>query len=347
MKIPRIRHGATYHVFGAFPYIDTPTQLPTQRPPSAGKARRSPQQQQLPCDVGPLAPHAIALSSPSPSSSPSRRANHRIKPLGAAAARGFLLLPNRTRAQEDTAGNARACGRAGGGGGGMGNCQAAEAAAVLVQHPGGGRTDRFYWALSADAVMAANPGHYVAAVITAPAAAGDPAATGGGAAAAPVKHLKLLRPDDTLLLGRVYRLVSFEEVLREFATKRQVKLSRVTIKAKDDHEGQEAARPAKPRRRRGRAERKESDTSPACRDAAAGERRESDRSLAKVMRQTDAAEPTAAAPPSGPGAAAAGHADEPADLERDLEALLPHGVVLGRRRFARQWRPALQSIAEG
>jgi len=93
----------------------------------------------------------------------------------------------------------------------MGNCQAAEAAAVLIQHPGGGRTERAYWALSAGAVMAANPGHYVAAVIatTQPPAA----AAAGGAPAVTVKHLKLLRPDDTLLLGRVYRLVSFEGTL--------------------------------------------------------------------------------------------------------------------------------------
>ncbi|KAL6649412.1 hypothetical protein ACP70R_013636 [Stipagrostis hirtigluma subsp. patula] len=218
----------------------------------------------------------------------------------------------------------------------MGNCQAAEAAAVLIQHPGGGRTDRAYWALSAGDVMAANPGHYVAAVITAPPAAGDPSG------AAPVKHLKLLRPDDTLLLGRVYRLVSFEEVLREFASKRQVKLSRVTIKAKDD-DGDQQARPAKPRRRRGSgAERKEPDRPIAC-HGVGGERKESDRSLAKVMRQTEEAEPAA---PCGPIAGAGHAADESADLDRDLEALLPHGVVLGRR-FARQWRPALQSIAEG
>ncbi|KAF0914237.1 hypothetical protein E2562_027806 [Oryza meyeriana var. granulata] len=127
----------------------------------------------------------------------------------------------------------------------MGNCQAAEVATVLIQHPGGGRTERAYWAMSAGAVMAANPGHYVAAVITSPPAAG----ASSGAAAAPVKHLKLLRPDDTLLLGRVYRLVSFEEVLREFASKRHVKLSRATIKAKEEVEGE--TRPAKPRRRRG------------------------------------------------------------------------------------------------
>ena len=95
----------------------------------------------------------------------------------------------------------------------MGNCQcqAAEVATVLIQHPGGGRTERAYWALSAGAVMAANPGHYVAAVITVPQPGG--AGDGAASAAAPVKHLKLLRPDDTLLLGRVYRLVSFEGTL--------------------------------------------------------------------------------------------------------------------------------------
>ncbi|OEL13238.1 hypothetical protein BAE44_0025743 [Dichanthelium oligosanthes] len=212
----------------------------------------------------------------------------------------------------------------------MGNCQAAEAEAVLIQHPGGGRTERAYWALSAGAVMAANPGHYVAAVIatTQPAAPVD----ASGSTTVTVKHLKLLRPDDTLLLGRVYRLVSFEEVLRDFASKRQVKLSRVTIRAKDDDEEVKPA--TKHRRRRARG--------------GGGERKESDRSLAKVMRQTAEeldAEP-AGTSSSGLGTTKDGHADAPADLDAELEALLPHGALLGRR-AARQWRPALQSIAEG
>lgn len=215
----------------------------------------------------------------------------------------------------------------------MGNCQAAEVATVVIQHPGGGRTERAYWAMSAGAVMAANPGHYVAAVITSPPAAGASSATG---AAAPVKHLKLLRPDDTLLLGRVYRLVSFEEVLREFASKRHVKLSRATIKAKDDVE--EKTKPAKPRRRRGNG-------------GIAPEEEYSSRSLAKVMRQSDEPEPVARASPSAapkPESDIDDHADgEAAEPDCDLEALLPpHGVVFGRR-VARQWRPALQSIAEG
>ncbi|WVZ55862.1 hypothetical protein U9M48_006468 [Paspalum notatum var. saurae] len=221
----------------------------------------------------------------------------------------------------------------------MGNCQAAEAAAVLIQHPGGGRTERAYWALSAGAVMAANPGHYVAAVITT-----TPPPAAGGAAAAPVKHLKLLRPDDTLLLGRVYRLVSFEEVLREFASKRHVKLSRVTVRAKDE-DGDQAKPAAKHRRRR---------ASSGGDGGAAGKRKESDRSLSKVMRQTeeeleaDAEAGPSSSSSSGPSTGR-GHADDDApaaDLDAELEALLPHGAVLGRR-HARQWRPALQSIAEG
>jgi hypothetical protein len=96
----------------------------------------------------------------------------------------------------------------------MGNCQAVDAATVVIQHQGGGRTELLYWALPAGEVMANNPGHYVAAVITVPQtpAAGATTTKGGAApaTAAPVKHLKLLRPDDTLQLGRVYRLVSFE-----------------------------------------------------------------------------------------------------------------------------------------
>ncbi|CAN6296116.1 unnamed protein product [Urochloa humidicola] len=219
----------------------------------------------------------------------------------------------------------------------MGNCQAVEAAAVLIQHPGGGRTERAYWALSAGSVMAANPGHYVAAVIATTQPAADAAS---GSAPVTVKHLKLLRPDDTLLLGRVYRLVSFEEVLREFTSKRHVKLSRVTVRAKDDDEGEAKPNP-KHRRRRATSD---------SHGAGAGERKqESDRSLAKVMRQAEEPEPVE---PSSSDASATKHghhtdAAAAADLDAELEAaLLPHGPLLGRR-GARQWKPALQSIAEG
>ncbi|URD74221.1 hypothetical protein MUK42_09209 [Musa troglodytarum] len=105
----------------------------------------------------------------------------------------------------------------------MGNCQAAEAATVVIQHPGG-RVERAYWSLTASQVMAANPGHYVAVIIVAP-----PPSAGGGRGAR-VKHLRLLRANDTLHIGHVYRLVSFQDVLREFASKGHVKLSRLLAK---------------------------------------------------------------------------------------------------------------------
>lgn len=128
----------------------------------------------------------------------------------------------------------------------MGNCQAAEAATVVIQHPGN-KVERIYWSISANEVMSSNPGHYVALVITSPTER-----THNGL---PVKQLKLLRPGDTLLLGQVYRLISFEgknnrvilqfvfrpiisviinlinfffsDVLKEFAAKKCVKLGKL------------------------------------------------------------------------------------------------------------------------
>jgi hypothetical protein len=83
----------------------------------------------------------------------------------------------------------------------MGNCQAAEAATVVIQHPGN-KVERVYWSVSAHEVMNSNPGHYVAQVVTSP--------TSKSENGTPLKQLKLLRPDDTLLIGHAYRLISFE-----------------------------------------------------------------------------------------------------------------------------------------
>ncbi|KAM1048314.1 hypothetical protein ACFX13_028131 [Malus domestica] len=101
----------------------------------------------------------------------------------------------------------------------MGNCQAAEAATVVIQHPGNNKIERIYWSVGAHEVMTSNPGHYVALVVNSPTMKSE---TG-----APVKQLKLLRPDDTLLIGQVYRLISFEDVLKEFAAKKSVKLGKL------------------------------------------------------------------------------------------------------------------------
>lgn len=135
----------------------------------------------------------------------------------------------------------------------MGNCQAAEAATVLIQLPGG-KMQRMYWAVAASEVMGANPGHYVAVVLTAP----PRAAAAGNGPSTPVRHLKLLRPDDILRVGHVYRLISFEgphfasppppelisrwlmfltsslvsifsEVLKELASKNHAKLSKLRL----------------------------------------------------------------------------------------------------------------------
>ncbi|KAK6163323.1 hypothetical protein DH2020_000187 [Rehmannia glutinosa] len=103
----------------------------------------------------------------------------------------------------------------------MGNCQAAEAATVVVQHPGGNKVERIYWSVSANEIMNSNPGHYVAQVVAA-------APTENGAPM--VKQVKLLRPDDTLVIGQVYRLISFEDVLKEFAAKKCVKLGKLLEK---------------------------------------------------------------------------------------------------------------------
>ncbi|XP_020235036.1 uncharacterized protein LOC109814914 [Cajanus cajan] len=101
----------------------------------------------------------------------------------------------------------------------MGNCQAAEAATVVIQHPGN-KIERVYWSLSAHQVMNSNPGHYVALVVSSPTLKSSDNAT-------PMKQLKLLRPDDTLLIGQVYRLISFEDVLKEFASKKCGKLGKL------------------------------------------------------------------------------------------------------------------------
>ncbi|XP_064940784.1 uncharacterized protein LOC103998389 [Musa acuminata AAA Group] len=128
----------------------------------------------------------------------------------------------------------------------MGNCQASESAAAVIQHPDG-RLETAYWPLSASQVMASNPGHYVAVITTVTHSSSSSSSSstsssdrrsssrgssGGGGNS--VRYLKLLRPEDTLLVGHFYRLVSFEDVLREFGSKRRVRLSKLLAKKKGE-----------------------------------------------------------------------------------------------------------------
>ncbi|XP_074572046.1 uncharacterized protein LOC141828503 [Curcuma longa] len=117
----------------------------------------------------------------------------------------------------------------------MGNCQTTDVAAVLIQHPDG-RTEKANCPLSASHVMAANPGHYVAVIITVISqrhSSSPASATADDRRGKVVRYLKLLGPDEPLQLGHFYRLVSFEDVLREFGTKRRVRLSKLLSKKKE------------------------------------------------------------------------------------------------------------------
>jgi hypothetical protein len=105
----------------------------------------------------------------------------------------------------------------------MGNCQAAEAATVVVvQHPGG-RVERLYWATSAAEVMRANPGHYVA-LVTHRADADDEKQQGEQHRRA--TRVKLLKPRDTLVLGQAYRLITVAEVTKALQAKKEEKTRR-------------------------------------------------------------------------------------------------------------------------
>ncbi|XP_057542513.1 uncharacterized protein LOC130820960 [Amaranthus tricolor] len=100
----------------------------------------------------------------------------------------------------------------------MGNCQTAEMATAEVQHPGNGKVERIFREITANEVMSSNPGYYVALVVN----------SLKGTESSTVNHqFKLLRPTDILHFGRVYRLISFEDVIKECASKESAKLGKL------------------------------------------------------------------------------------------------------------------------
>ncbi|CAL9129553.1 unnamed protein product [Musa acuminata var. zebrina] len=209
----------------------------------------------------------------------------------------------------------------------MGNCQAAEAATLVIHHQDG-RLEKAYHSLPATQVMAANPGHYVAVVIT------TPRPRSSDHRSSPTRYLKLLRPDDALLIGHVYRLVTFEgrsrrrllpvvvpsvdlkswkllaEVLREFASKKQVRLSRLLVKRKEIRSRPRKGSGAEHYDNGGRVA--EAENSPA-----AMSREETD----QVEAQLDT------------------------ELEEAVRGMMSTGARAAGARH-RQWKPALHSIAE-
>ncbi|KVH96086.1 uncharacterized protein LOC112527649 [Cynara cardunculus var. scolymus] len=101
----------------------------------------------------------------------------------------------------------------------MGNCQAVDAAALVIQHPSG-KIERMYWSVTATQIMKMNPGHYVSLIIPLPADDNSDNKT------VRFTRVKLLRPTDTLVLGRAYRLVTSHEVMKVLRAKRQAKMKK-------------------------------------------------------------------------------------------------------------------------
>ncbi|CAN1311107.1 hypothetical protein LINPERPRIM_LOCUS28299 [Linum perenne] len=102
----------------------------------------------------------------------------------------------------------------------MGNCQAIDAAALVIQHPCG-KIERLYWQVTASEIMRLNPGHYVSLII--PLSPGDLTTP---APAVQFTRVKLLRPTDTLALGHAYRLVTTQEVVKVLRAKKSAKMKK-------------------------------------------------------------------------------------------------------------------------
>lgn len=118
----------------------------------------------------------------------------------------------------------------------MGNCQAIDAATLVIQHPSG-KVDKFYWPVSAAEVMKMNPGHYVALLLSTtlyptakngecPTTAAATTTTNKNNNSLRITRIKLLKPTDTLVLGHVYRLITTQEVMKGLWAKKQAKIKK-------------------------------------------------------------------------------------------------------------------------
>ncbi|XP_058764475.1 uncharacterized protein LOC131637926 [Vicia villosa] len=101
----------------------------------------------------------------------------------------------------------------------MGNCQAVEAAVLVIQHPCG-KIDRLYWPVTASEVMKTNPGHYVSLIIPLPVL---PEEQNQEPKTVKFTRVKLLRPNETLNLGHAYRLITNQEVMKVLKAKKHAK----------------------------------------------------------------------------------------------------------------------------
>ncbi|KAE8653782.1 cyclin delta-1 family protein [Hibiscus syriacus] len=117
----------------------------------------------------------------------------------------------------------------------MGNCQAVDAAALVIQHPSG-RQERLYWQIPVSEIMRMNPGHYVSLIIPLPVSEDQQ----GNQPQNTVRftRVKLLRPTETLTLGHAYRLITSQDVMKVTRAKKYAKTKRESMK-KFQHHGQD------------------------------------------------------------------------------------------------------------
>lgn len=101
----------------------------------------------------------------------------------------------------------------------MGNCQAVDAAVLVIQHPCG-KIDRLYWPVTASEVMKTNPGHYVSLIMPLPP---QPQEQNQEQKTVRFTRVKLLRPNETLNLGHAYRLITNQEVMKVLKAKKHAK----------------------------------------------------------------------------------------------------------------------------
>lgn len=95
----------------------------------------------------------------------------------------------------------------------MGNCQAVDAAALVVQHPDG-KLDRYYGPVPVAEIMRVYPGHYVSLIIPLPETNVSATTTKtleedkSEKRVVKFTRVKLLRPTESLVLGHAYRLIT-------------------------------------------------------------------------------------------------------------------------------------------
>ncbi|KAK2636398.1 hypothetical protein Ddye_031190 [Dipteronia dyeriana] len=107
----------------------------------------------------------------------------------------------------------------------MGNCQAIDAAALVIQHPSG-KLERLYWPVPASEIMRLNPGHYVSLIIPLPVSGDQDDNDNHDQKTVRFTRVKLLRPTDTLALGHAYRLITSQEVMKVLRAKKYAKTKR-------------------------------------------------------------------------------------------------------------------------